>query len=217
MTKKRQASLCDMFGWKASSLDSIDEANDRPTKRRKAASTLKENNQMLLDLGQKDLGANRCARCGMVFVKGTEDEAVHKKFCGKQSVKLTGWTEEDVVCRDMEKGLLILSCSPGSSFRKKLEAALKTPLGEYTVFCALKQSSKTLLGSLLIDPSPPAPYLRGLVTFLPLCTTTDIASALLSAAKEYSIHGYTLKHSQIACHVEIRSYLSDLEGFGAYC
>ncbi|KAF0700565.1 Aste57867_8901 [Aphanomyces stellatus] len=59
----------------------------------------KQQQQLFLDLGQKDIGERTCSTCGLLYMHGVEsDEKAHAQYCKKlgQGIQITGWKSERV-------------------------------------------------------------------------------------------------------------------------
>ncbi|KAH9076355.1 hypothetical protein Ae201684P_010301 [Aphanomyces euteiches] len=59
----------------------------------------KQQQQLFLDLGQKDIGQRTCEKCGLLYMRGVEsDEKAHAQYCRKmeQGIQIVGWKHERV-------------------------------------------------------------------------------------------------------------------------
>ncbi|KAK5852680.1 hypothetical protein PBY51_006530 [Eleginops maclovinus] len=92
---------------------------ERPVRRRKEK---QDDDQLIIDAGQKQFGATTCSSCGMVYsLDNPEDNFQHNQFHQRflESIKFVGWKKERVVAEFWDgKILLVLPDDPKYAVKK---------------------------------------------------------------------------------------------------
>ncbi|XP_051909480.1 N-acetyltransferase ESCO2 [Hippocampus zosterae] len=98
---------------------------ERPTRRRKEKH---DDDQLIIDAGQKQFGATTCGSCGMVYSSDNpEDNFQHEQFhqCLLDSIKFVGWKKERVVGEFWDgKIILVMPDDPKYAIKKAEEVRL---------------------------------------------------------------------------------------------
>ncbi|KAM8846614.1 N-acetyltransferase ESCO2 isoform 4-T6 [Synchiropus picturatus] len=93
---------------------------ERPQRRKKT-----DEDQLIIDAGQKQFGATTCSSCGMIYsVDNPEDNFQHSQFHHRvlSSIKFVGWKKERVVAEFWDgKILLVMPDDPRYAVRKAEE------------------------------------------------------------------------------------------------
>ncbi|NXR37389.1 ESCO2 acetyltransferase, partial [Zosterops hypoxanthus] len=81
--------------------------------------------QLIIDLGQRELGAGQCGSCGMVFAPGIPEDRLqhlrhHRRL--REGLRYLGWKQQRVVAEFWDgKIVLILPGDPKYALRKAQE------------------------------------------------------------------------------------------------
>ncbi|KAG7222617.1 hypothetical protein INR49_016122 [Caranx melampygus] len=101
------------------SLQSPHSAKERSTRRRKEK---QDDDQLIIDAGQKQFGATTCSSCGMVYsADNPEDNFQHTQFHQRflDSIKFVGWKKERVVAEFWDgKIVLVMPDDPKYAIKK---------------------------------------------------------------------------------------------------
>ncbi|XP_033931980.1 N-acetyltransferase ESCO2 [Pseudochaenichthys georgianus] len=92
---------------------------ERPVRRRKEK---QDDDQLIIDAGQKQFGATTCSSCGMVYsLDNPEDNFQHNQFHQRflESIKYVGWKKERVVAEFWDgKIILVMPGDPKYAIKK---------------------------------------------------------------------------------------------------
>nr|XP_020495588.1 N-acetyltransferase ESCO2 [Labrus bergylta]XP_029134303.1 N-acetyltransferase ESCO2 [Labrus bergylta] len=103
-------------------LQTTPSVKERPVRRRKDK---QDDDQLIIDAGQKQFGATTCSSCGMVYsADNPEDNFQHTQFHQRflDSIKFVGWKKERVVAEFWDgKILLVMPDDPKYAVKKAEE------------------------------------------------------------------------------------------------
>ncbi|XP_033991623.1 N-acetyltransferase ESCO2 [Trematomus bernacchii] len=92
---------------------------ERPVRRRKEK---QDDDQLIIDAGQKQFGATTCSSCGMVYsLDNPEDNFQHNQFHQRflESIKFVGWKKERIVAEFWDgKIILVMPGDPKYAIKK---------------------------------------------------------------------------------------------------
>ncbi|TDH00668.1 hypothetical protein EPR50_G00190700 [Perca flavescens] len=101
------------------SIQTTSAVKERPVRRRKEK---QDDDQLIIDAGQKQFGAMTCSSCGMVYsADNPEDHFQHNQFHQRflESIKFVGWKKERVVAEFWDgKILLVMPDDPKYAIKK---------------------------------------------------------------------------------------------------
>lgn len=129
-------------------LKSQSSAAKEQTRRRKDK---QDNDQLIIDAGQKQFGATTCSSCGMIYsADNPEDHFQHTQFHQRflDSIKYVGWKKERVVAEFWDgKILLVMPDDPKYAVKKAEEVRLiaDNELGFQQVALSRPAQAKTYL------------------------------------------------------------------------
>ncbi|XP_066274837.1 N-acetyltransferase ESCO2-like isoform X2 [Branchiostoma lanceolatum] len=107
--------------------------------------------QLIIDAGQKKIGAIVCETCGMLYTVGhADDEAAHQKYHHKflNSVKFEGWKKEHVLATFHDgRIIMVLPDDPKYAIKKAEEVRelVDNELGFIKGYSTTRSNCKTLL------------------------------------------------------------------------
>ncbi|XP_067136766.1 N-acetyltransferase ESCO2 [Centruroides vittatus] len=108
-----------------SSADNLKEKQkSSPKTTSKFYSKVKNTSQLIIDAGQKELGAKHCPSCNMLYTSGDEDdERTHKKYHNSYLAKLNfpGWKKERVLGEFSDGRIIMVLPSDPKYMMKKLK------------------------------------------------------------------------------------------------
>ncbi|XP_054618089.1 N-acetyltransferase ESCO2 [Dunckerocampus dactyliophorus] len=123
-------------------------AKERPARRRKDK---QDDDQLVIDAGQKQFGATTCSSCGMVYsADNPEDNFQHDQFhqCLLDSIKFVGWKKERVVAEFWDgKILMVMPDDPKYAIKKAedVRRVADNELGFQQVTLSRPSQAKTYL------------------------------------------------------------------------
>ncbi|XP_056284662.1 N-acetyltransferase ESCO2 isoform X2 [Pseudoliparis swirei] len=101
------------------SLQTVSALKERPVRRKKEK---QDDDQLIIDAGQKQFGATTCSSCGMVYsADNPEDHFQHTQFHQRflDSIKFVGWKKERVVAEFWDgKIILVMPDDPKYAIKK---------------------------------------------------------------------------------------------------
>ncbi|XP_074541258.1 N-acetyltransferase ESCO2-like [Halichoeres trimaculatus] len=150
---KRSAALrapvsCSTPSGPTTSLQTTPSAKERPSRRRKEK---QDDDQLIIDAGQKQFGATTCSSCGMVYsADNPEDNFQHNQFHQSilDSIKFVGWKKERVVAEFWDgKILLVMPDDPKYAIKKAedVRRVADSELGFQQVTLSRPTQAKTYL------------------------------------------------------------------------
>ncbi|XP_029281847.1 N-acetyltransferase ESCO2-like isoform X2 [Cottoperca gobio] len=146
------------------SLQTASAVKERPVRRRKEK---QDDDQLIIDAGQKQFGATTCSSCGMVYsAENPEDNFQHNQFHQRfiDSIKYVGWKKERVVAEFWDgKILLVMPDDPKYAIKKAddVRHVADSELGFQQVTLSRPTQAKTYLfintermvvGCLVVEP-----------------------------------------------------------------
>ncbi|KAM6964898.1 N-acetyltransferase ESCO2 [Aplochiton taeniatus] len=126
-------------------------SRERVVRRRRETKKQDDQDQLIIDAGQKQFGATTCSSCGMVYsADSLEDNFQHSQFHQNflDTIKFVGWKKERVVAEFWDgKILLVLPDDPKYAVRKAEEVRrlADNELGFQQVSLSCPSQSKTYL------------------------------------------------------------------------
>ncbi|XP_034383412.1 N-acetyltransferase ESCO2 [Cyclopterus lumpus] len=129
-------------------LQTFSSVKERPVRRRKEK---QDEDQLIIDAGQKQFGATTCSSCGMVYsADNPEDHFQHTQFHQRflDSIKFVGWKKERVVAEFWDgKILLVMPDDPKYAIKKAEDVRLvaDSELGFQQVTLSRPTQAKTYL------------------------------------------------------------------------
>ncbi|XP_035535088.1 N-acetyltransferase ESCO2 [Morone saxatilis] len=139
---------CSTPSGQTTSLQTISAAKERTVRRRKEK---QDDDQLIIDAGQKQFGATTCSSCGMVYsADNPEDNFQHNQFHQRflDSIKFVGWKKERVVAEFWDgKILLVMPDDPKYAIKKAEEVrrVADNELGFQQVTLSRPTQAKTYL------------------------------------------------------------------------
>ncbi|XP_030261548.1 N-acetyltransferase ESCO2 [Sparus aurata] len=130
------------------SLQTPSSVKERPARRRKEK---RDDDQLIIDAGQKQFGATTCSSCGMVYsADNPEDNFQHTQFHQRflDSIKFVGWKKERVVAEFWDgKILLVMPDDPKYAIKKAedVRRVADSELGFQQVTLSRPTQAKTYL------------------------------------------------------------------------
>nr|XP_040016652.1 N-acetyltransferase ESCO2 [Gasterosteus aculeatus aculeatus] len=129
-------------------LQTTSSLKERPVRRRKEKA---DDDQLIIDAGQKQFGATTCSSCGMVYsADNPEDHFQHTQFHQRflDSIKFVGWKKERVVAEFWDgKILLVMPDDPKYAIKKAedVRRVADSELGFQQVTLSRPTQAKTYL------------------------------------------------------------------------
>ncbi|XP_037306169.1 N-acetyltransferase ESCO2 [Pungitius pungitius] len=129
-------------------LQTTSSLKERPVRRRKEK---QDDDQLIIDAGQKQFGAATCSSCGMVYsADNPEDHFQHTQFHQRflDSIKFVGWKKERVVAEFWDgKILLVMPDDPKYAIKKAedVRCVADSELGFQQVTLSRPTQAKTYL------------------------------------------------------------------------
>ncbi|XP_068564579.1 N-acetyltransferase ESCO2 [Cebidichthys violaceus] len=129
-------------------LQTTSSLKERPVRRRKEK---QDEDQLIIDAGQKQFGATTCSSCGMVYsADNPEDHFQHTQFHQRflDSIKFVGWKKERVVAEFWDgKILLVMPDDPKYAIKKaeEVRCVADSELGFQQVTLSRPTKAKTYL------------------------------------------------------------------------
>ncbi|XP_074471295.1 N-acetyltransferase ESCO2 [Sebastes fasciatus] len=145
---RRQPVSCSTSSGPITSLQTTPAAKERPVRRRKEK---QDDDQLIIDAGQKQFGAMTCSSCGMVYsAENPEDNFQHTQFHQRfiDSIKFVGWKKERVVAEFWDgKILLVMPDDPKYAIKKAddVRCVADSELGFQQVTLSRPTQAKTYL------------------------------------------------------------------------
>ncbi|XP_051265728.1 N-acetyltransferase ESCO2 isoform X2 [Dicentrarchus labrax] len=139
---------CSTPSGQTTSLQTVSSAKERTVRRRKEK---QDDDQLIIDAGQKQFGATTCSSCGMVYsADNPEDNFQHNQFHQRflDSIKFVGWKKERVVAEFWDgKILLVMPDDPKYAIKKAEEVrrVADNELGFQQVTLSRPTQAKTYL------------------------------------------------------------------------
>ncbi|XP_034554852.1 N-acetyltransferase ESCO2 [Notolabrus celidotus] len=152
-SSKRAAALrapvsCSTPSGPTASLQTASLVKERPVRRRREK---QDDDQLIIDAGQKQFGAITCSSCGMVYsADNPEDNFQHTQFHQRflESIKFVGWKKERVVAEFWDgKILLVMPDDPKYAIKKAedVRRVADSELGFQQVTLSRPTQAKTYL------------------------------------------------------------------------
>ncbi|TNN63015.1 N-acetyltransferase ESCO2 [Liparis tanakae] len=129
-------------------LQTVSTLKERPARRKKEK---QDDDQLIIDAGQKQFGATTCSSCGMVYsADNPEDHFQHTQFHQRflDSIKFVGWKKERVVAEFWDgKIILVMPDDPKYAIKKADDVRLvaDSELGFQQLTLSRPEQAKTYL------------------------------------------------------------------------